>query len=432
MFCAVRPVPAQAHARPFPPNAPNRQLPGARAVGVSDLAGAPSRGPTQTPERGRPRRAGAVPCYKTEQPAGRAAAKPRCPGRSACGAQGASSPVRFQPPRSVPPRTAPPAPRPPPSPPAARAAGPAVAAPPMAGGRALFGRAATVQANAACQPAAGPQWEGGCSNGPPHRRPATGHSSSKGRKSSSSTSSSGTAAPLLMSPSALSSRRRTACPRPRSCRATRASPTAPGLGWTRRWWRRRRRRRGGPPTPRRRRRAPGARRRARSRVRFQGGRRGRRKLNRPVLAVPPQDHHQQRCHPTAGHPASWPARSALRPLARACAPAGTVLLGQSAEALRQLASSLGQKPYRGQQVYEELLRGARNPELRGARSVEELVLVPKVRAACSSAVCPAGCRLASGARSGAPLVRTRELLGATQSRPVVSWSPRNPDRAARS
>ncbi|GBF88492.1 hypothetical protein Rsub_01205 [Raphidocelis subcapitata] len=56
---------------------------------------------------------------------------------------------------------------------------------------------------------------------------------------------------------------------------------------------------------------------------------------------------------------------------------GAVLLGQSAEALRQLAASLGHKPYRGQQVWDELLRGARNPQLRGARSVEEMSLVPQ-------------------------------------------------------
>jgi hypothetical protein len=55
-----------------------------------------------------------------------------------------------------------------------------------------------------------------------------------------------------------------------------------------------------------------------------------------------------------------------------------VLLGQPVEALKELATSLGERPFRGQQVYDALMATARNPAARGARSVAEIQGIPQV------------------------------------------------------
>ena len=56
---------------------------------------------------------------------------------------------------------------------------------------------------------------------------------------------------------------------------------------------------------------------------------------------------------------AYPTRSVSNLTCCACTVAGTVLLGQTVEELGQLAKDTGQSAYRGKQLYDGLMHGAR-------------------------------------------------------------------------
>lgn len=63
-----------------------------------------------------------------------------------------------------------------------------------------------------------------------------------------------------------------------------------------------------------------------------------------------------------------------------------MLLGQSCDQLKALLQGLGQPAFRGQQVYDLLMKAARDPVARGARSVSEMHTLPQVGARATAPV----------------------------------------------